>query len=129
MNEIINKFKNNSFLRIISELFLATLLFNINIYVGLAIFLIIVLEILFCKDIYNLLYIFAFMAFNDEILILEQLHGSISRVFLVLISLKLIVYILKNKLQPKKSSIAILAFFIISSIIDLSSIKEEFIIY
>ena len=128
VKKLINKLKSDSFVRIITELCIATLLFNVNLYLGLGLFFIVLLEVLFSKNNDNLLYIFIFMAINDEILVVDMLNGSISRIFLVLIALKLIIYIIKNKIKPNKMQIGITLFFIISCLVSLDNIKEEAII-
>ena len=128
INNIISIFKKNAFFRLLFELSIATLLFNVNIYLGIALFAIVIIEIIFSKNNENLLYAFVFTFFNDEILIVPWMGGSISRIIMAVVILKLIIHIIKNRIKPNKVQIGIMLFFVISCLVGLNAIKEEAII-
>ena len=119
LKKIFNELKNNSFKRIMIELSLLVVLFNINLYIGIALLSIVLFEIIICKDYKNLLYIFLFLSFNDEILKLDILRGSISRIVMILIILKIAIKILKERIKPTSSEICVIIFFAISTIIGI----------
>lgn len=114
--------KNNEFKRLIGELVLLTLLFNVNIYVGCFLAIIVLAEIIITKDNKNLLSSLIFLAFCDDILIIPWLHCSVSRIILIAVFIKLLIDIIKNKRIPNKFQIAIAAFFTISSIVEIITI-------
>lgn len=117
IKNILNNIKIHNFERIIIELILLTMLFNTNIIVGVVFLLIIIFEILLSKDKKNMLFIFIFLSFFDEKIQIKQLGGSVSRIIMLFILLKLAIQIIKNKIKPNKFHIGVIIFFTISFIV------------
>lgn len=124
IKKILNTLKTNQFVRILIELILLVMLFNVHVILGGILTSIILLEIILTKDNKNLLFIYLFLSFFDEVLIWEPIKGSISRIIMVTIILKLSIFILKNKIKPNKYQIGIAIFFIISFIVGIITYKE-----
>lgn len=122
IKKIVNTLKTNQFIRILTELTLLVLLFNIHIILGGILTAIILVEIIIAKDNRNLLYIYLFLSFFDEVLIVDILHGSISRIVMVVIFIKMLIFIIKNKILPNKYQIGLISFFTISFLIGLITV-------
>lgn len=114
LRQLIDKIKSNNFERIIVELVIFTLLFNINTILSIIMLMVIVVEIIMSKSNENLLFIYLFLSFFDEILKIDIIGGSVSRIVMVFTILKLLFYIFKNKILPNKYQISIIIFFLIS---------------
>ena len=123
IKKILDTLKTNQFVRILIELILLIMLFNVHVILGGILTSIILLEIILTKDNKNLLFIYLFLSFFDEVLIWEPIKGSISRIIMVTIILKLSIFILKNKIKPNKYQIGIAIFFIISFIVGIITYK------
>ena len=119
IKNILNIIKTHNFERIIVELILLTMLFNVNMIAGIIFLVIIIFEILISKDTKNMLFIFIFLSFFDEILQIEKLGGSISRIVMLFIMLKLIIKILKDKIKPNKFQVCVGIFFLISFVVGI----------
>ncbi len=119
VKKIVDTLKTNQFVRILVELTLLVMLFNVHIVLGGIFTIAILLEIAIVKDNKNLLYIYLFLSFFDEILIFEPIKGSISRMVMVVIILKLGIFIIKNKVKPNKYQIGVAIFFVISFIVGI----------
>lgn len=117
---------NNDFKRIIIELILFVVLFNLNQYVGLVFFLLVLFETIICKKNTNLLYIYIFLSFFDEILIFDLLQGSISRIIMIVVSIKLGLFTIKNRIFPNKIQFSLALFFLISCLIEFFIIGFNF---
>lgn len=122
IRNIITKIKEDTYTRILIELIIGTLLFNVNSVIGIIFVALMVIEIIFSNT-ENSLYIYIFLSFFDEVLQNKYLGGSISRIFMVVIAIKLLFNIIKNKIRPNKTEIGILCFFIFSFIIGLITYK------
>ena len=129
ITELFKKIKKNDFLRIIIELISLLFLFNINEYIGLVLLLLIVVEIVLSKNVEDIISIFLFLSYNDEVLKMDILKGSISRVVMIVIALKLIYHIIKNKIPIQKKHIFITIFFLISCLVSITNIIEEGIVF
>ena len=119
IKNILNNIKKHNYERIIIELILFTMLFNTNNIIGVTFLLIIIFEILLSKDVKNILFIFIFLSFFDEKIKIEQLEGSISRIIILFILLKLSIQIIKNRIKPNKFQIGVIVFFTISCIVGI----------
>ena len=122
IRNVITRIKEDTYTRILLELIIGTLLFNVSNVVGIIFITIMLVEILFSNT-ENSLYIYIFLSFFDEVLQNKYLGGSISRIFMVVIATKLFLNIIKNKIRPNKTEIGILCFFIFSFIIGLITYK------
>jgi|GEM_PF-4551276 len=122
IRNVIIKIKEDTYTRILIELIIGTLLFNVNNVIGIMFVALMVIEIIFSNT-ENSLYIYIFLSFFDEVLQNKYLGGSISRIFMVVIAIKLLFNIIKNKIRPNKTEIGILCFFIFSFIIGLITYK------
>ena len=120
--EKIKLFKKSEYIRILIELTLAMILFNVNSIFAILFIAIISIETIFAS-VKNTLYIFLFLSFFDEILVLDLIHGSISRIIMVIIILKLLVVIIKNKFKPNKYQLGIFGFFMVSLIVGIITYK------
>ena len=130
ISNMIEEIKKNSYIRILIELVIGTLLFNVNEIIGIIFVLIMAFEIIF-SDIENCLCIYIFLSFFDEVLQIQWLGGSISRIIMAVIAIKLIINIIKNRIVPSKAEIGISIFFIFSFLIGIftyNTIKSEVII-
>ena len=123
MKSIIDMLKTNQFVRLLLELTLLVLLFNVHIVLGGIFTAIILLEIILAKDNKNLLFIYLFLSFFDEILIFEPIKGSISRIVMITIILKLGVFLIKNRVRPNKNQVGIAIFFAISFVVGVITYK------
>lgn len=119
LNQLLCFIKKNDFVRIIIELVFFVSLFSINKYISLFFLVFLILEIIFSKKIENLLYIYLFLSFFDEVLILDIIKGSVSRIIMVLIFIKLLINIIKNKILPNKIQLSLILFFLIAFVIEL----------
>ena len=122
IRNVMTKIKEDTYTRILIELIIGTLLFNVNNVVGIIFVTIMVIEILF-SNIENSLYIYIFLSFFDEVLQNKYLGGSISRILMIVIAIKLLFNIIKNKIRPNRTEIGIFCFFIFSFIIGLITYK------
>lgn len=120
---LIKKIQDNSYIRILIELVLGTLLFNVSSIIGLLFVITLVVEIITTKT-ENMLCIYLFLSFFDEVLQNEYLGGSISRIIMVVIAIKLVVIILKNKIKPNNQEIGIVVFFIFSFVVGIITYKS-----
>lgn len=118
IKKCISKIKNNRIAKMIIGLMIFISLFNINEYLNIVLTVLLVIGIFMEKN-DEMLYTYIFLSFFDEVLIVDVLGGSISRIVMIVIILKLLYQIFKNKIMPKKVHIAILAFFGIATIIEL----------
>lgn len=128
VKRVSQRFLKDCFIRLVLELILTTLFFNINLFIGLLFFAVVLFELILCKDNIYLLYAFLFFTFNDEILVLDFLKGSISRIIIIIIILKSLIYIFKRKLWPKDWHIKILVFFGFSVLMGLNNFGEIFVL-
>lgn len=122
IRKMVNTLETNQFVRILVELTLLVMLFHIHIALSVILVATILVEIAIAKDNKNLLYIYLFLSFFDEVLVIDILHGSISRIIMVAIFIKLLIHIIKNKIIPNKYQIAFITFFLISFFIGLITI-------
>lgn len=122
INNTFNAIMENNFARIITELTIMVLLFGICKPIGFLIAFILLIEIILTKEIEHILCIYLFLSFFDQILILDIIGGSISRVFMVVIFMKLLIDILKNKIKPNKFHLGLMIFFTISFIVEIITI-------
>lgn len=123
INELLGIIKKDRYKRIMAELILGTLLFNVNFIIGAIFLLIIVAEILSASN-EDCLFTFIFLSFFDEVLQIKQLGGSISRIVMAVIFVKLLINIIVNKYKPNKYQIGILIFFFISLIVSIINLKR-----
>lgn len=122
IKKIADTLKTNQFVRILVELTILVMLFHVHIVLGGIFTIIILLEIAITKDNRNLVYIYLFLSFFDEVLIVDILHGSVSRIVMVMIFIKMMVYIIKNKIMPNKYQIALIVFFLVSFVIGVMTV-------
>jgi len=122
IKKIVDTLKINQFIRILVELTLLVMLFNVHIVLGGIFTIVILLEIILTKDNKNLLFIYLFLSFFDEVLVIDIIHGSVSRIIMVVIFIKLMIYIMKNRIIPNKYQVALIAFFIVSFLIGVITI-------
>ena len=94
IRNVIIKIKEDTYTRILIELIIGTLLFNVNNVIGIMFVALMVIEIIFSNT-ENSLYIYIFLSFFDEVLQNKYLGGSISRIFMVVIAIKLLFNIIK----------------------------------
>ena len=120
--DIINLLKKNEYIRILIELILGMILFNVNSIFAILFIIIISIETIFA-NVKNTLYIYLFLSFFDEILVLDIIQGSISRIIMLIIIVKLITIIIKNRIKPNKYQLGIFIFFIISLIVGVITYK------
>ncbi len=123
---VFGKIKENEFLRIILELILLVNVFALNTYIGLAILSLILVEIVLSKKSEMSLCIYLFLSFFDEVLIWETIGGSISRIVMAVIGMKLLFTIIKNRILPNKVQIGIAAFLIASFVIGIITMGFNF---
>ena len=93
IRNVIIKIKEDTYTRILIELIIGTLLFNVNNVIGIMFVALMVIEIIFSNT-ENSLYIYIFLSFFDEVLQNKYLGGSISRIFMVVIAIKLLFHLL-----------------------------------
>lgn len=122
IKKLVTKIRVDAYIRILIELILGTLLFNVNSIVGILFLVIMTTEIIFSNT-ENCLYMYIFLSFFDEVLQNKYLGGSISRVLMIVIAIKLFFNIIRQKLKPNKKEIGILGFFLFSFIIGLITYK------
>ena len=122
IKNVIKAIKDNFLIRVIIELLLGTLLFNINNIIALTFVLILIAEVIFA-NVEEIIYIYIYLSFFDEVLQNKYLGGSISRIIMVVIAIKLIFNIIKNKIKISINEIGILSFFAFSFIISLLTYK------
>lgn len=122
VKDIINLIKTNNYIRIAIELILGIGLFNVNNVFSVIFMFVISLEVVFA-NIEDTLLIYIFLSFFDEVLIFEMLKGSISRLLMIIIIIKLGIFIIKNKIKPNKYHIGISIFFIISLVVGIITYK------
>lgn len=122
MKEIVKTIKENQLIRVIIELIILTLVFNISKVIGVIFTLVILLEIILSKKDENLLFIFLFLSFFDEVLVIDIIKGSISRIIMVVIFIKLLIHTIKNRIKPNKCQLSIIGFFLFSIIIGLVTV-------
>lgn len=122
VKDIINLIKVNNYIRILIELILGIGLFNVNNVFAIIFMLVISVEVIFAS-IEDTLLIYLFLSFFDEVLISDILKGSISRVIMVIIIIKSIIFIIKNKVKPNKYHIGISIFFVLSFIVGIITYK------
>ena len=96
IKNVIKAIKDNFLIRVIIELLLGTLLFNINNIIALTFVLILIAEVIFA-NVEEIIYIYIYLSFFDEVLQNKYLGGSISRIIMVVIAIKLIFNMLKYK--------------------------------
>ncbi len=111
-----NKFKitKENFILIFCSL--SMLLFNISDVINILITAL--LAVFFIKeDIFAVLCVYIFISFFDDVLVVERLGGSISRIFIIIITVRLMIYIIKYKMPITKKEIFIGSFFVISSLV------------
>ncbi len=122
VKDIISLIKTNNYIRILIELILGIGLFNVNNVFAIIFMILISAEVIFAS-IEDTLLIYLFLSFFDEVLILDILKGSISRIVMVIIIIKSLIFIIKNKVKPNKYHIGISIFFIISFIVGIITYK------
>lgn len=130
IKKIVSRIKEDAFTRILTELTIGTLLFNLSNMFGIFFVIIIAIELLFANE-KNCIYIYIYISFFDEVLQSKYLSGSISRIFMVIIAIKLIFNIIKQRIKPNRRELGILLFFAFSFIIGLityRSVSTEVII-
>ena len=88
IKKLVTKIRVDAYIRILIELILGTLLFNVNSIVGILFLVIMTTEIIFSNT-ENCLYMYIFLSFFDEVLQNKYLGGSISRVLMIVIAIKL----------------------------------------
>lgn len=118
----IDKIKEDSYIRILIELILGTMLFNTNQIVGVIFIVVLAIEIIKTKT-ENSLFIYLYLSFFDEVLQNQYLGGSVSRIIMIIISIKLIINIIKNKVKPNKKEMGIAVFFVFSFIVGIITYK------
>lgn len=123
IKELIKRIREKSYQRIIIELILGTLLFNVNSMAGILLIMIFLAEIVVAKP-DNMLFIYLFLSFFDEVLQLDCLGGSISRIIMVAIGIRLSINVLKNKLKPDRNEIGIGLFFLVSFIVGIITYRN-----
>ena len=123
IKELIKKVRENSYQRVLIELILGTLLFNVNSTVGILVIMIFLAEIVVAKP-DNMLFIYLFLSFFDEVLQLDCLGGSISRIIMVVIGIRLSINVLKNKIKPDRHEIGVGLFFLVSFIVGIITYKN-----
>lgn len=120
--DIINLLKKDQYIRLLIELTLGMILFNVNNIFAILFIIIISIETIFA-NVKNTLYIYLFLSFFDEILVLDIIQGSISRIIMLIIIVKLTTIIIKNRIKPNKYQLGIFIFFVISLIVGIITYK------
>lgn len=103
---------------------LIVLLFNINIWVGIFLTVFLSIAILFL-DVRNMLCVYIFLSFFDEILICDKISGSISRIILVLILIKLVYKIIKENIKPNWKDVFSTLFVLLSLLVGWLTLKVD----
>lgn len=99
--------------------------FSYSQYLDYVVTLIILLLAIFI-NIENLLYLYLCLSFFDDVLILDVLGGSISRIILFVLMIRSIFYLLKNKVFITKKYLSIIFFFLISVFVSIFLKKFTF---
>ena len=107
-------------LHLLFYILILLLFFLYNDYVDLFIGIVIICCSIFIK-LNNLMYLYLLLSFFDDVLILKYLGGSISRIILIVIILRSLYYIIKEKYEIDKKYISICLFFLISVIVSCIS--------
>lgn len=119
IKNILNKIREDSFIRIMIELIILTSMFKISLPISFVLIICIAAEIAFSKKNEDVLCIYLYLSFFDEVLIWDKINGSISRIFMIIIFIKCFTYIIKNRVKPTKYHIGLVTFILISGIIGI----------
>lgn len=114
--KIINMFKEMKLLNLLIITSCMLLLFSYNLYVNVIITILLFLLAIIIKT-ENLLYLFLLLSFFDDVLVLDWLGGSVSRIIIIIVLIRASLYIFREKCFINYKYILILLFFAMSVIV------------